>query len=589
MKTMKFLNCKTCSLALFLVLYFWAGTKINMAQEKPNHPKTHYTAPDGKLYWNMDLPVYLSISSSPQGEKQALLYKGREKVPFYFTVEGLNYLKTPWAVDKETKKTVYPKQTVNFPIYADGSAPRVSHKFPGAKSYESGKELFFAENVQFSLTAQDKYSGTLGIFINTGQQEFTRYADTLKFTKAGATKISYYAADNVGNTSRLKQISFTIDPNPPTSRLEAENCLRGKENVFSNKSRIKIDAQDDYSGVKSIFFRINQEKTKLYTGPVSFKNYETGEFTILYYSIDNVGNKEDEQSYSFYLDKSPPMVISRIVGDVYEIGDKTFFSGRTQLQLTAFDNKAGVERIMYSVDGSEYKPYEDKALYLSTEAGRHSIKYYAVDSTGNSSADSKRPNEYDYVLENYYIDLTGPEITYAVSGPSLKTDEKLILSPESLVKIEALDPESGVKNKAFSFNNEIKEREYAEGIPLDELDYGDNYIGFIAYDNVNNRNIGDLKFFMDNQSPEIMLQFGSEQIGTQEDLPVYPSYTSIFVAANDKETGIDKIMYSLNGADSQPYRGRIENFKPEARNTLEITVTDLLENESRKTVEFFVK
>ena len=120
----------------FIVVFtgFMLRSPAAFAQGKLEHTKTHYKSPEGKLYWNMDLPVYLSLSDSPEGERQPLLYDGEESLPFYFTVEGLNYIKTPWAIDKETKKQAYPRQTVNFPIYADGSPPLVSHKFLNTKT-----------------------------------------------------------------------------------------------------------------------------------------------------------------------------------------------------------------------------------------------------------------------------------------------------------------------------------------------------------------------------------------------------------------------------------------------------------------------
>jgi hypothetical protein len=566
-----------------LLLQFSSG----FAQEKLEHTKTHYTSPEGKLYWNMDLPVYLSLSASPEGQRQPLLYDGEENLPFYFTVEGLNYIKTPWAIDKETKKQAVPRQTVNFPIYADGSPPVVSHQFSKAKAFKNNSYLGIGAN--FSISASDRYSGTANIFISIDSSEFSVYTDTLSFDISGKKTVAYYAVDYVGNSSIIKVVDFTLDYSAPNTELLVENSPMADESIFSGQTLVLLKANDNYSNVKRTFYKISDGSFKTYFGPLRFDNLESGDYTIVYYSEDYVGNKEEEKSFSFYLDKSPPMVVSRIIGDIYKIEGKTFFSGKTQLKFTGIDNKAGVKKVRYSVDGGEYQDYQDKSVYLSTEPGKHSISYYAIDSTGNDSRDAKRPNQYAYELENYYIDLTGPEISYEIKGERLQADSVLFLSPETKIYLKTYDRESGSKSAAYCYNDEVKEREYDEEIILKDLEHGKNRIDFFAYDNVNNRNIDDLEFFLDRKGPEILLHFGSEQIGITEGISAYPSFTTLFVAASDKDTGIKSISYSINGSDLKPYTGMIRGFKTNARNTIEIVVHDLLGNSSRKELEIFIK
>ena len=573
----------------FIVVFtgFMLHSSVAFVQVKLEHTKTHYKSPEGKLYWNMDLPVYLSLSGSPEGERQPLLYDGEESLPFYFTVEGLNYIKTPWAIDKETKKQAYPRQTVNFPIYADGSPPLISHKFLNTKTYKNSS--FLGEGAKFILTASDKYSGTANIFMSIDNGEFSVYNDTLSFELSGQKTIAYYATDNVGNSSQIKEVDFTLDYSAPNTELVLENSPMADVSIFSGQTLVLLDAKDDYGGVKTIYYKISDGDFRVYSGPLRFDKFESGDYTIQYYSEDYVGNEEEEKSFSFYLDKSPPMVVSRVIGDIYEIDGKTFFSGKTQLKFTGIDNKAGVKTVRYSVDGGEYQDYEDKPVYLSTQPGKHSVSYYAIDSTGNDSRDAKRPNQYTYELENYYIDLTGPEIAYEIQGDRLEADSILFLSPEAKISLKMYDAESGIKSAAYCYNDEVKEREYEKEISVKDLEHGKNRVDFFAYDNVNNRNIDELEFFLDKEGPEIAVSFGSKQSGTKEGLPAYPSYTSIFVAAADEDTGIKSISYSLNGSTLKPYSGMIRGFKPNARNTIEIIVHDLLGNSAREQLEIFIK
>ena len=78
---------------------------------------------DGKIYANKALPIYLSISSSPDGSDPIVLdtpSNPSDGSPMYLDSEGVNYFRSKWAVDPETKKIASPKREVLFPVHADG-------------------------------------------------------------------------------------------------------------------------------------------------------------------------------------------------------------------------------------------------------------------------------------------------------------------------------------------------------------------------------------------------------------------------------------------------------------------------------------
>lgn len=576
--------------AFLLILSSFITTLIPLKAQSPDeHEASFFQTKEGDLFWNMDLPVYITLSSSPAGERQSLFYGNDNNVPFRFVVEGLNYIKTPWAVDKETQKQVSPRQTVDFPVWADGSAPVVSCKIVSRTHYNSNSGQFYSENTGLVLSAKDKYSGTKAIYYREKGQAFTSYSDTINFKAEGIREIEYYAADRVGNVSKVKQIQFTVDKSPPHTKLTAENSAMLEKNILEADSRLVLSAEDNYSGVKSVFYQINEEEKKLYTSPVTMKYRETGDYVIKYYAVDNLGNAEDEQTYSFYLDKSPPMVASRIIGDVYKIDNKTFFSGRTQLQLTGFDNKAGVKLIRYSVDGQEYTDYGDNPIYLPVSQGYHSIKYYAVDSTGNDSRNETRPGQYTYKLEKYYLDLTGPEINFDINGPQFIVDSVLYLSPKSKVVIKTNDRESGTDYSAYSFNGEQRETAYKQPVDLSGLSHGENSMDLYAYDNVNNRNISSFAFYMDAKGPELDIHFGSQPIRKQDGKDAYPDYVSVYITAKDETTEIASVSYRLNNGQELPYSGIIRGFSKGKMNTLEVTATDLLGNISLKSFQFYIQ
>ena len=55
------------------------------------------------------------------------------------------------------------------------------------------------------------------------------------------------------------------------------------------------------------------------------------------------------------------------------------------------------------------------------------------------------------------------------------------------------------------------------------------------------------RVYVDNTPPEIFINFSLDNIGTEENLPVYPNYVRMFIGATDEKTGTKSIKYSIDG------------------------------------------
>ncbi|MBX2841380.1 MAG: hypothetical protein KTR26_06385, partial [Flammeovirgaceae bacterium] len=109
-----------------------------MAQEPLEHSKTVVKTENGTIFWQGDLPVYFFISTSKDGSNPILLEKGNaEKYtnPYYFDTEGINFVRTRWAIDPATKKPVVPALEVEFEVERDMSAPKSTLSLKGAPKY----------------------------------------------------------------------------------------------------------------------------------------------------------------------------------------------------------------------------------------------------------------------------------------------------------------------------------------------------------------------------------------------------------------------------------------------------------------------
>ena len=136
-----------------------------------------------------------------------------------------------------------------------------------------------------------------------------------------------------------------------------------------------MEAIDNLSGLQKITYRLDENKTEIYKGSIYIGWLPEGEHTLTYQAFDNVDNEEVEQKYTFFIDKSAPILTREILGNSYMVNGKEYSSGKSRLQLLAIDNKAGIEAIYYSINDSEYMLY-DQPVTLN-EKGKLTIKSYA--------------------------------------------------------------------------------------------------------------------------------------------------------------------------------------------------------------------
>jgi hypothetical protein len=307
---------------------------------------------------------------------------------------------------------------------------------------------------------------------------------------------------------------------------------------------------------------------------------EQGDHKLVYYSYDQVNNKEDEVVYDFYVDKTPPTIIQELTGKSFTANGREYSSGRSQLKISTIDNKAGVKEIYYSINNSEYKLYQ-KPVTLANSGGTLSVKSYAVDNVNNKSF----YNDKDELLKGRnlsYVDLSGPLLSNSFVGPVFVYNDSIYISNKTKIALKGTDNESGFNHIEYTIN-ENEGITYASSFSIEKE--GRSIVKFTGFDNVENTSLKDFEIMVDNTGPEIYYRFSAPAISNNS-LEVYPLYASIFVSATDKFTGIDHLVYSLNGEPVKSFTGFLSKLPSGKLNKLEITAFDKLGNESKKIIEF---
>lgn len=567
---------------VFVILILLAAQGFSQNQIIPE--KIMYQDASGKIFVNKSLPLYFKISESvePGSERKLLISKTTPTTtnPVYLSKEGLNTFYSPWAVDTVTKKVVYPKQNVVFEVYADGTAPTTKIN-NNLTAYDKSDTLYFGANLKVWFTAIDNVSGVEKTYLSINNSAFDEYLhDSLSFEHGNYYTIKYYSTDRTGNYEDVKDVSFMVDTTRPLTNL----VVLGNhyDNIVGPGAKVSLKPQDAFSGSAKTYYYIDNQPKRVYTSPINVASLSEGRHVLNYYTQDNVNNVEDVKSYEFYIDKTPPMVIDEIIGDYVFINGKAYTSGRSQIQLSAIDNKAGVKTIYYSLDGNEWNVYENP-FFLPTNQNNVSVFYYAEDNVGNKTSFDRNNTSYNKHFASQ-MDLEPPDVNYSFSQPKIKFFDTLFISNQTKISLNAFDRLSGVKNISYQVDGG-QNFDYSNSFSIN--DHGYHKVSAFCFDQVNNMGNSDFFVMVDTISPEIYTNFSFTPFNVNGKL-VYPVGTKLFIAATDANTGVKNITYKINGSSTITYGSYITFSRKGSYNVI-ITAYDNLNNKSIKTITFRVE
>ena len=558
------------------------------AQEIKSHPKKIYISPDGKIFLNKSLPVYFYISDSPDPNARKYQLKSETTPkytnPMYFDTEGKNTLRSPWAVDTVTRKQVYPKIDIEYQVYVDSKPPVSRIQFDKQKTNYKKGIFYTSDSLSVSFEATDAMSGVEDVYVSVDGDAYGPFKGTLNLDREKGYLIKYYSVDNTGNVEPLHEITLSVDKNPPVSKLK----ITGEEyeNILPGNALLSIDASDSISGVKQTYISIDDSVFKPYSSKINTAYLSQGEHKLWYYSVDQVNNKENVSTYSFYVDKTPPQVIEEIQGKTFVANGKEFSAGTSRMKITSIDNKAGVKEIYYSINNEPFVKYE-KPVVLSGYKGDVLVRSYAVDNVGNKGQ-SDVSNSRGHSIP--YIDLGAPWVGHTFRGPQFSGRDTLFISHKTQIILEARDTESGIQKIEYQTDSSDLIT-YSSPFLLQKE--GFHRISVYGYDNTENLTRQEFGVMVDSVGPGIYERFSSLPMGTVEadgkKLNVYPAQMVVFLSATDIRSGFESMFYQLNNGKLLPYTGAIKGFTAGKQNVIKVKAVDKLGNSTEKVIEFFVR
>ncbi|WP_404330190.1 OmpL47-type beta-barrel domain-containing protein [Mesobacillus maritimus] len=209
------------------------------------------------------------------------------------------------------------------------------------------------------------------------------------------------------------------------------------------------------------------------------------------------------------LDTTPPVTTSN-VSDEWINDDFT-------VQLTATDDKSGVDKTFYSING---KGSVEGTEFTITDEGIHKVYFYSIDKSGNVE---------EVKTVEVKIDKTVPETTSNVTDAWL--------NQAFTVELTATDDLSGVAKTYYSINN----GEYVEGTSFELAEVGVHEVKFYSVDNAGNEEEAKIvEVKIDKAAPET-------ESNVKEGW-LTEAFT-VELTATDDLSGVAKTYYSVNGSE----------------------------------------
>ncbi|MFO7863219.1 MAG: 7TM-DISM domain-containing protein, partial [Salinivirgaceae bacterium] len=448
--------------------------------------------------------------------------------------------------------------------------------------YRKDGRVYLSGSVKLDFDAYDVHAGVNTIYYSIDGAPFKKFDQPIDLNQEKEYTIRFYAIDNVGNAEETnKEVIFIDKSNPQTSiKIEGDR----HENVVSGRSTILIESEEEGSGVKGVFYRINENEIKPYKYPLKTSWFNEGEYTLSFYGIDHVGNKEDWNTFTFYVDKTPPVIVEEIMGNTFMANGVQYSSGRSKFKITTMDNKAGVKTIHYKVGAGEEHVYEGP-FYLKGNSGNLNVKTWAFDNVNNKSeggsSNQKRGAS--------YVDLAGPVLSHNFVGAFSRDRDTIFIAPKTKIKLVAADKESGTDRITYKINDG-GEVQYEEAFTVDQS--GLHTIFFTGFDKVGNSNHKDFFFVVDDVSPRIHVNFSVEPIGSKtalsKKIDVYPNHLQLFLSATDDLAGLKHIVYKINDGKISTYGSAIDVFESGRDYKVFIKATDKLGNIAEENIEFSI-
>ncbi|MGO1057770.1 OmpL47-type beta-barrel domain-containing protein [Planococcus sp. FY231025] len=443
------------------------------------------TSSNANSNWHQEFTVQLKAEDEQSGVNQT-----------FYSVNGSEFTQgDSVVVNKEGINTVsfYSTDVAGNVEEAKTAEVKIDRTAPETVSNADGEW-----HAEFALefTSTDDKAGVETTYYSVNGAPFKEGA-AAAITEDGVNTIEFYSVDKAGNTEAVKTAEVNID-------LSAPETVSNADSEWHQEFLVELTATDDKSAVAKTFYSINGSE---FAEGSSFTVDQDGINEISFYSVNKAGGTEEVKTAEVKIDRTAP---------VTESNESADWLKEAVVELTATDDKSGVDKTFYSVNGS---PFVGGSTVVITEAGVNEVSFYSIDKVGNKE-------EVKTIQVN--IDGIAPE---TVSNAGSEWHQ------EFMVELTATDEHSGVETTFYSVNGS----EFVEGTSFAVTEEGVNTISFYSVDkagNIEETKTAEVK--IDRTAPETLSNIEDKWLQGE---------FGVELTATDEHSGVAKTFYSVDGSE----------------------------------------
>lgn len=435
--------------------------KVNAEEKSSCVKRMVFDEHTKKLLVPASMPLKFLLTPPASGDSAFPLGKtagdGEQNVQF---PEGEHQISIPASDAKQYK------------IVSDGTAPKTIYDIATVPNFQKNSTLFYGKGMKLTLKPTDNSVGVQSTFFSLNTPSFSVTQKLVyQFESDGDFAIAFYSCDRVGNGETPTKMQFVVDVTPPESKL----VFAGKheDNLLGIGAQIVITATDRSSGVASTFYSIDGGAEITYDSPIPADLLKQGAHKLVYYSVDNVNNREAPRAVSFTFDSSPPEIKLVYEGKQFREGDTTYVSGSTKLTFKTSDAYSKHIEMTCQIDNKDKPKACHGALALPEANGLHKLLILGNDDVGNQLR----------IDEKTYIDRTAPDLEYEIKGPYLREGDVAQVKVGTHIALQAHDKGAGVGEVKYC-SKAAECHEYKSELVMDKV--GLHNFTFIAKDRVGN-------------------------------------------------------------------------------------------------------
>ena len=226
-----------------------------------------------------------------------------------------------------------------------------------------------------SLAAADAQSGVGETWYGIDNiSPTTLYTEPFSISAEGTTMVTFQSVDQKTPTPNVEPVKtqfLQIDNSAPHTTADAPSGW------VTSPTDVSLIAADTLSGVAATEYSLGGSIVTSYNGPIHIPAEASS--TLNFWSVDNVGNREDTQTVSLRMDSHAPVSSSDASTEIYP--------QRAIVTIAATDAVSGVAAIYYSIDPSSAPVPYTGPLTISAE-GSTTLQYFRTRQRGQRRVDS---------------------------------------------------------------------------------------------------------------------------------------------------------------------------------------------------------